>query len=210
MNLAAIRKDYKLKELDINHLDFNPFAQFGIWLQEAIDTDVNEPTAMNLATVDTEGQPTSRIVLLKGVEKEAFRFFTNYESKKGNDLLANPKAALNFFWPELERQVRILGHVQKVSNQESDDYFFSRPIESQIGAHASPQSAKIANREVLEINVANTMKTYHSAMLRPEFWGGYAVQPFYFEFWQGRPSRLHDRLVYELVAGQWEIARIAP
>ena len=210
MNLAAIRKEYKLKELEESNLNCNPFAQFEIWLQEAIEADVNEPTAMNLATVDDEGQPSSRIVLLKGVAADEFRFFTNYESKKGNDLLDNPKAALNFFWPEVERQVRIMGQVHKVSAQVSDEYFFSRPIESQIGAHASPQSATIENRTVLEQNVENAIKAYHGAMLRPDFWGGYALQPHYFEFWQGRPSRLHDRLVYELINDCWTIKRIAP
>lgn len=210
MNLADIRKEYQLKELEESGLNNDPIAQFQLWLHDAITADVNEPTAMNLATVDGEGQPSSRIVLLKGMLNNTFRFFTNYESKKGNDLKNNNRAALNFFWPELERQVRINGIIEKLSDVESDEYFYSRPFESQLGAHASPQSAVIESRKILEKNIENIKNTYASALPRPIFWGGYALIPFYFEFWQGRASRLHDRLIYERVGDQWKIARLAP
>jgi len=210
MNLAAIRKEYQLKELEESGLDRDPISQFQLWLHDAISADVNEPTAMNLATVDGEGQPSSRIVLLKGLLNNTFRFFTNYESKKGMDLKNNNRAALNFFWPELERQVRINGIIEKLSDVESDEYFYSRPLDSQLGANASPQSAMIASREILEKNIENIKQAYPSGMPRPIFWGGYALVPCYFEFWQGRASRLHDRLIYQRVGEEWKIARLAP
>lgn len=210
MNLADIRKDYRLQALEEDALAANPFSQLYRWLEEAINAKLSEPTAMNIATVDADGQPSSRIVLLKGIEAGLLKFFTNYDSKKGHELAYNPKAAITFFWPEVERQVRVQGKVVKLSEEESDAYFFSRPVDSQIGAHASPQSTIILGREVLEQNVLEISKDYLENRRRPEFWGGYGLVPFYFEFWQGRSNRLHDRLFYEMTDGAWFTGRLAP
>lgn len=210
MNLAEIRKEYLSKELDEKHLDIDPINQLKNWLSEAIASEVNEPTAMNIATVSIDGQPSARIVLLKGLEDGLLKFFTNYSSKKGEEMVNNPKVAITFFWPELERQIRIEGLVSKLPAQESDEYFFSRPVESQIGAIASPQSHKIADRSTIENKIKEIQAKGNESILRPLHWGGYGVQPQYFEFWQGRASRLHDRLVYELEGNQWSISRVAP
>jgi len=184
--------------------------QFNTWFQEAIDSAALEPNAMTLSTATSSGVPSSRVVLLKGVD-EGFVFYTNYESKKGQQLAANPHACLNFFWPELERQIRVEGIVAKVSSQESDQYFDSRPFKSRIGAHASPQSQRIEKRDVLKNIAEELLKRFtEGAVPRPEHWGGYRLLPHYMEFWQGRASRLHDRICYEQVNNRWEKYRVAP
>jgi pyridoxamine 5'-phosphate oxidase len=210
-DIAQIRRDYSLQSLDIQDVDKNPLHQFDKWLQEAIKSELPEPTAMHLATVSAEGKPSGRIVLLKGADNQGLVFFTNYTSAKGNDMQSNANVALTFFWAELERQVRIEGVIEKVPENESLTYFQSRPRASQIGALASPQSKKIEDRAWLEQKFATLEKELaDKAIPKPEHWGGYRVIPQYFEFWQGRRSRLHDRIVYEKQADDWEIYRIAP
>ena len=211
MDIAAIRKEYTLKELDESHVQENPIQQFKVWFDEALGAEVPEPNAMNLATVDAQGRPTSRIVLLKGIEDAEFVFYTNYKSRKGQEIEATPYVCLNFFWAELERQVRIEGEVKKVSSATSDAYFNSRPKGSRIGAHVSPQSAVISGRDVLEAKALQLQKEFENKEVpRPEHWGGYSVKPYLMEFWQGRASRLHDRVLYVLNNGNWEIKRLAP
>jgi pyridoxamine 5'-phosphate oxidase len=210
MNISAIRKDYALKTLEISNVNKNPFEQFHIWLQEAINSEALEVNAMTLSTLGLDGFPNGRIVLLKGIDS-GFVFFTNYESEKGKELDNSPKASLTFFWPELERQVRVNGIVEKTSNEESDEYFFSRPIGSQIGAWASPQSKKIRSRELLEQMKVDVEKEFSNKPIqRPPHWGGFRLIPHKIEFWQGRTSRLHDRLIFEKSGQVWEIARLAP
>jgi len=211
-NIADIRKDYKLRSLSENDSLPDPFAQFDKWWKEALDAGVEEPNAMTLATASADGMPDARIVLLKGFDTTGFTFFTNYDSAKGAQLLENPRACLVFFWRELERQVRISGLVVTVSRKESDDYFNSRPEGSRIGAWASPQSQAIANREWLEENEKKMREQFpDGAIDRPPHWGGYRVRPTRIEFWQGRPSRLHDRIQYNLqIKGDWKIERLAP
>ena len=212
-SLAHIRKEYSQRSLDKTDVSAAPAHQFSIWLDEAIESGALEATAMNLATADASGKPTSRIVLLKGIDQGNFLFYTNYKSHKGTILETNAFAAMNFFWPELERQVRIEGKIEKVSAEESDVYFQSRPYGSRIGAWVSEQSKKVDTREELEKRVKEYTKKYPegSYVPRPDFWGGYRLIPSYFEFWQGQPSRLHDRIVYELKDnGQWDIYRICP
>ncbi|MDG1278694.1 MAG: pyridoxamine 5'-phosphate oxidase [Algoriphagus sp.] len=210
MNISAIRKDYALKTLEISNINKNPFEQFHIWLQEAIKSEALEVNAMTLSTLGLDGFPNGRIVLLKGIDS-GFVFFTNYESQKGKELENSPKASLTFFWPELERQVRVNGFVEKISNEESDEYFFSRPLGSQIGAWASPQSKKIPSRELLEQMKLDVEKEFSNKPIqRPPHWGGFRLIPNKIEFWQGRPSRLHDRLIFELNNESWEISRLAP
>lgn len=211
-DIAGIRKDYQLKSLLEQDLASNPFKQFSIWWEEAVESEILEVNAMTLATATALGIPNARIVLLKSFSEEGFVFFTNYNSKKGNELLENPHAALVFFWKELERQVRITGRVGKISNQESDEYFQSRPMGSRIGAWASPQSKVIASRDVIEKNIiAAEEKFANSIINRPLHWGGYVVKPTILEFWQGRPNRLHDRLQYSLQQNEsWKIERLAP
>jgi len=209
--LAAIRRDYSLKELSKSSVSRNPFEQFGVWMTEAIDSQLHEPTAMTLSTVDAECRPSARVVLLKEFSESGFVFFTNYESKKSRDLLANPNASLLFFWPELERQVAIVGTAEKIPVEESAAYFRTRPVGSQIGAWASKQSSVIESREVLERAVAELEARFDGKEVPlPDFWGGFRVTPRRFEFWQGRPSRLHDRICYELVGGKWKIYRLSP
>lgn len=209
-DLANLRKDYALKTLDERDVDREPLKQFGVWMVEAIHAQVPEPTAMTLATADGNGRPSARIVLLKGIDPKGFVFYTNYESRKGRDLAANPAAALTFMWKELERQVRIEGRVEKVSAEESDAYFATRPLGSRIGAWASPQSRPIDGREWLETRWAELAGRYGDTPPRPPHWGGYRLLPEYVEFWQGRMSRLHDRIVYRREAGGWRIERVAP
>ena len=211
MKLYEIRKEYTIKSLDFNDVSFDPFHQFKVWLDEAIDSEVPEVNAMCLSTLGLNGFPNARIVLLKEMD-HGFVFFTNYESEKGQEIQANPKSSLTFFWPELERQVRIMGQIEKVSAQESDTYFHSRPIGSQIGAWTSPQSKTIADREELNDRLAVMEKRFSTEPItRPENWGGYRLIPFRIEFWQGRPSRLHDRICYQKQSnGGWEITRLAP
>src|SRR5690606_9437895 len=190
MDIANIRRDYTLKSLDLDEVADSPLTQFKMWLDEAIIAKVNEANAMNLATLNLKNRPSSRIVLLKGID-HGFLFFTNYESKKGQELSQTPYAALTFFWPELERQVRIEGSVEKSSPEISDTYFLSRPKGSQIGAWVSPQSRVIPHRTFLEDRMLEmTMKLQNEELTRPEHWGGYKVNPYYVEFWQGRASRL--------------------
>ena len=211
-NIADIRKDYKLQSLSEGDSLRDPFAQFEKWWKEALDAGVDEVNAMTLATASADGMPDARIVLLKGVDPKGFTFFTNYDSAKGAQLLENPRASLVFFWKELERQVRISGLVVMVSEKESDDYFNSRPENSRIGAWASPQSQPIESREWLEENEKKMRQQFSDGVInRPPHWGGYRVRPTHIEFWQGRPSRLHDRILYSLqTKGDWKIQRLAP
>ena len=209
-SIAELRKDYSLKSLEEKDADRDPMKQFGVWMVEAIHAQVPEPTAMSLSTVDKQGRPAGRIVLLKGVDPRGFVFFTNYQSRKGHELAANPFAALTFMWKELERQVRVEGRVEKVTELESSAYFETRPLGSRIGAWASPQSQPIENREWLENRWSEFTNQYGEAPPRPPHWGGYRVLPEYVEFWQGRRSRLHDRIAYSRLGNSWEIARLAP
>lgn len=211
-DLAALRRSYSLEKLSEKDVSRDPFVQFDAWFREALNSELLEPNAMTLATVNAEGQPGARIVLLKSFDEKGFVFFTNYESRKGEDLAAQPRAALLFAWLELERQVRIEGAVEKVSEAESLAYFQSRPLGSQIGAWASPQSRPISGREVLEHAVATLEKEYADApaLPLPPFWGGYRVRPERIEFWQGRENRLHDRIRYTREGHHWSIERLAP
>jgi len=210
LGLASIRKDYALKTLEEKNVDRDPIRQFGVWMVEAIHAQVPEPTAMSLATVDSRNRPSNRIVLLKGVDARGFVFFTNYESRKGRELAANPGAAMTFLWKELERQVRIEGTIEKVTEEESTAYYATRPLGSRIGAWASPQSSVIENRAWLEARWAELTKQYGEHPSRPPHWGGYRLLPDHVEFWQGRLSRLHDRIVYTREAAAWKISRLAP
>ena len=210
-SIADIRKDYKLRSLLEDDVLSDPIEQFTSWWSEAINSKIEEVNAMTLATASTDGVPSARIVLLKGLTKEGFIFFTNYNSDKGKQLETNPKAALVFFWKELERQVRIEGTVSKVSKEESEAYFASRPIASQIGAWASPQSTVIPGRNLLEENVHKYKDQFGEENIpKPPHWGGYIVKPFKMEFWQGRRSRLHDRILYTLENNNWIKSRLAP
>ena len=211
MSISSIRKDYQLQSLSESDVKQDPIGQFGKWWDEAIASSIDEVNAMTLSTVTAEGKPSARIVLLKGFDERGFVFFTNYESNKGAQLTANPFASLVFFWKELERQVRIEGICEKVSEQESDDYFHSRPIGSQLGACASPQSRVIESRRVIENNLEKLQDQYRDMEIpRPGHWGGYRVVPQAIEFWQGRSSRLHDRIKYTKENQSWKIVRLAP
>lgn len=211
-NLANIRKDYRMATLDISSVEASPVKQFEKWFGEALKSAVMEPNAMNLATVNEYGRPSSRMVLLKGLENDRFMFYTNYQSKKGKELEKNPACALTFFWPELERQVRVEGVVSRVDPGVSDAYFRSRPRESQIGAWASPQSIMIESRDILEQRFKDITKKFEGAetLPRPHQWGGFQVDPFEIEFWQGGAGRLHDRIQYLKVDNVWKIYRLAP
>ena len=210
--LQEIRVEYTKASLDAASVLANPIAQFEKWLKEAIEAKVNEPTAMTLSTVTEDGRPSARIVLLKGVEANQFVFYTNYQSQKGKELLENPACALTFFWPELERQVRIEGVAKRVDESQSTEYFVSRPRGSQIGAWASPQSTIIQDRLILEERVTKLEKKFEGSnqIPKPKQWGGYAVEAHEIEFWQGRPSRLHDRVVYYKSDSDWAKHRLAP
>lgn len=210
--LAEIRTEYSKASLDVTTVHANPVDQFKQWLNEAVESKIPEPTAMSLATISEGGRPSSRIVLLKGVENECFLFYTNYQSQKGRELEKNTACALLFFWPELERQVRIEGVAVRLDPDTSEAYFQSRPRGSQVGAWASPQSAPIQNREILEQRVKQIEDRFKGKDLlpRPHQWGGYAVEPFEIEFWQGRPNRLHDRILYTRLEKDWKINRLAP
>ena len=211
MNIADIRKEYTLKSLELEDVGDSPIPYFLIWLEEAIKSATLEVNAMNLSTINVKNRPSSRIVLLKGVD-HGFVFYTNYDSRKGQELAENPFAALTFFWPELERQVRIEGRVEKVSREVSDIYYLSRPLNSQVGAWASPQSQPIPDREFLEKRIKSGLERFRSeALKRPDNWGGYRVIPDYMEFWQGRASRLHDRIAFSKEEnGMWGKKRLAP
>ena len=208
--LADLRKEYKYASLDEADASASPFEQFTRWFAQAKSSKVLEPNAMTLATIDPNGKPSARIVLVKGADENGFTFFTNYESRKANALAAHDDAALLFFWPELERQIRIEGVVTKIPEQASTDYYVSRPLGSKIGAWASPQSRTIANRAVLQTGWEDAAKKYGDSPPRPAHWGGYCLTPTYFEFWQGRESRLHDRVAYTLENAAWLRSRLAP
>jgi pyridoxamine 5'-phosphate oxidase len=209
-DLANLRKSYERAELDESASLADPTAQFEHWLQQAIEAKLPEPNAMTLATVGANGRPSSRIVLIKGVDARGITWYTNYDSRKGRELAAQPFAALQFHWVELERVVRIEGRVEKTSAEESDAYFATRPLDSRIGAWASPQSTVIDSRAVLVANAAKIGARYLMNPPRPPHWGGYRLVPDTFEFWQGRASRLHDRLRYRLADGAWIRERLAP
>lgn len=210
--IADLRKDYTLEGLSVSEVDFNPFRQFKKWFDQALDAQLPEPNAMTIATATAEGNPSARMVLLKDFDERGFVFYTNYNSQKGQELGANPQASLVFWWAELERQVRIYGQVEKVSEYESDEYFHSRPLNSRLGAWVSNQSEVIENREVLEQRLQELQVKYENQEVpRPQHWGGVRVIPAKIEFWQGRPSRLHDRLLYTcLDDGSWKIERLSP
>lgn len=209
--IADIRKEYTLKTLNEANVSSSPFEQFTIWIDEAIKSKTAEPTAVVLATATFDGKPSARVVLLKGATEKGFVFFTNYESKKAKQILQNPYGALVFFWPELERQVRVEGKIKKISEKESDKYFVSRPLRSRLGAWASPQSQVIPSRKYLEDLMRDFEEEFaDKEITRPDNWGGYILEPNLFEFWQGRQSRLHDRLQYTEENGKWKLERLAP
>ncbi len=210
--IDEIRKEYLKTTLNASDVDKNPITQFEKWFAEALESKIPEPNAMTLSTISEGNRPSGRIVLLKGIELQKFLFYTNYQSQKGEELEKNPSCALTFFWPELERQVRVEGIATRVDESVSEKYFQSRPRASQIGAWASPQSSIVTNRKILEERVQQMEKKYEGFTLlpKPRQWGGYAVDPIEIEFWQGRPSRLHDRIVYYKKDIEWVIHRLAP
>lgn len=211
MSIADIRKEYMRESLSEGDVELDPYLQFTRWWKEAVGSDITEVNAMILATSNKEGLPSARTVLLKDYDNSGFVFFSNYESRKAKDIDENPQATLLFFWKELERQVRIEGRIEKVDATESDSYFHSRPEGSRIGAWASPQSTVVSGRDVIEENVRRYQEAFKSAPIpRPPHWGGYRVIPVRIEFWQGRPSRLHDRILYSLEGNDWFISRLAP
>jgi pyridoxamine-phosphate oxidase len=212
-HIAAIRTEYEMGQLNEEEVAADAIVQFQAWFDEALEKEVMEPNAMTLSTVSAAGRPSSRIVLLKQVGESGFGFFTNYQSRKGLELSDNPYAALLFFWPELQRQVRVTGRVVKMSPELSDAYFQSRPKGSQMGAIVSPQSREIANRNALDAALSSLEKQYESgsvSLTRPPHWGGYWLVPEAIEFWQGRRGRLHDRILYKKQDDEWTIARLAP
>jgi pyridoxamine 5'-phosphate oxidase len=210
-NIADLRKEYSLQSLNENDADKNPFIQFEKWWMQALASNIDDVNAMTLATANGQGIPSARIVLLKDYDEKGFVFFTNYLSHKANDLEENPNAALVFYWKELEHQVRIQGSVSKVNSSISDTYFASRPEGSKLGAWASPQSTVIPGRHVLELKINELQNLYAGKdITRPAFWGGYNLKPSVIEFWQGRQSRLHDRLQSRLQENEWKLERLAP
>lgn len=209
-SIADLHQSFERSELNEDACDADPLRQFERWLNEALAANVLDANAMTLATVGSDLRPSTRIVLIKGYDEHGIVFFTNYDSRKGRELAGNPQAALQFFWAALERVVRIEGAVHPVSAEESDAYFHSRPLDSRIGAWASPQSQVIASRELLEHNAAHFSAQFKSHPPRPPHWGGYRLVPDRWEFWQGRKSRLHDRLHYQLENGGWLMQRLAP
>ncbi len=209
--LADIRREYGLLSLSEDTALDSPFAQFKLWFEEGLASEKSDPTAMVLSTVDERGYPDSRVVLLKGLEDDAFIFFTNYQSSKAMQLQKTPYAALNFYWPQMARQIRIRGRVKQISQQQSDVYFASRPVKSQYSAIVSPQSKEIADRAFLETQLNKLIEEHgQEAVLRPKHWGGYKVLADEFEFWQGRDNRLHDRIHYSKEHNEWLRRRLAP
>ena len=210
MDIASLRKSYEKAELDENASAPEPLAQFRLWFDQAVQGQLPEPNAMTLATVGAEGRPSTRVVLIKGFDERGIVWYTNYESRKGRELAVQPFAALQFHWVELERVVRIEGRVEKISAEESDAYFHSRPLDSRLGAWASPQSQVISSRAVLVKAAAEAALRHALQPPRPPHWGGYRLAPDSWEFWQGRKSRLHDRLRYRLEGDAWLRERLAP
>ena len=209
-SIAQLRKNYTFGQLSETEVPHNPLTLFQLWFDQAVKAECPEPNSMTLATANQAGDPSARIVLLKGVDQNGFTFFTNYQSQKGRELAIRPQAALLFHWDELERQIRIRGTVERVSPAESDEYFHSRPAASRIGAWASPQSSAIPSRAFLEEAETRFQAEFGDKPPRPEHWGGYRLKPTEIEFWQGRPSRLHDRIHYKLEGSSWKIERLAP
>lgn len=211
IDLQQIRQEYSQHTLDESDVDKNPFTQFEIWFKEAVESEVKESNAMTLSTVDSLNKPHNRIVLLKGFDERGFIFYTNQASKKGDEIAANPNVSVCFFWMELERQVQIEGLAEKLSKRESEHYFKSRPYMSQIGALASNQSEVVESREYLDQKFKALSEKYPEGKVpMPDTWGGYLIKPTYFEFWQGRRSRLHDRITYNKEAVDWKIQRLSP
>ncbi len=208
-DLSGLRKDYTQASIDVSNVHASPIEQFKLWFKEAQESGILEPNAMTLASVGSDSRVSARIVLLKGIESDSFVFYTNYESRKAQDLAFNMHIALLFFWDKLERQIRIEGIVEKLSELENQEYFNSRPLESKIGAIVSNQSQKIPSREYLDLKFAEASKNTNN-IEKPKNWGGYKVLPNYFEFWQGRTGRLHDRIVYEIESDRWALSRLAP
>jgi pyridoxamine 5'-phosphate oxidase len=208
-SIADIRKDYTKGSLKVSDLPNSPFKSFKKWLDEAISCEVEEPTALTLSTIHEGNRPRSRVVLLKNIDEHGLVFFTNYNSQKGAEIATNPYAAMNFFWPELERQVRVEGNIEKIPSAESDEYFYSRPKESQAGAIVSDQSKQIPEDLDLEAQI-HALMAQPEKLKRPEHWGGFRLVPDYFEFWQGRPSRIHDRVFYRLQDEHWSKGRLSP
>ena len=211
-NIAEIRIEYSKAELDLSTVDKDPLQQFHKWFHEALLSKVIEPNAMHLATINSDGKPSARIVLLKGLDDGKFQFYTNYQSQKGKELDSNPSCALTFFWPELERQVRIEGAASRVTSKQSDDYFQTRPRGSQLGAWSSPQSTIIKDRNILEERMKQMEQKFVGTdpLPRPHQWGGYEVDAFLIEFWQGRANRLHDRIQFVKIDNNWSAYRLAP
>lgn len=210
-HITKLREDFTKGTLSEADVSTDPFNQFTVWLQQAVESNVPEVQAMDLSTVSENGRPSSRIVYLREFDQNGFSFYTNYNSKKGTELQKNPYASLTFFWPELERQIRIEGKIEKASPAQSDAYYNARPYDSKIGAWASDQSHSIFSRGDLEIKIEELKKQYSSETIkRPDFWGGFVLKADYYEFWQGRKSRLHDRIIYTLENNNWKISRLAP
>ena len=212
-DLSELRLSYQKGELHEANVEQDPHQQFLNWFNQALNAQLHEPYAMSIATANAQGRPHVRTVLLRGATEAGYDFYTNYDSQKGLDLAANPYAEILFYWPELERQVRIFGRVDKISVQESTDYYHKRPRESQIAAHIStPQSGVIESREELQrrFQALQDQVANQTALSKPEFWGGYRLVPEHYEFWQGRPNRLHDRLIYERIEGNWKLQRLMP
>ena len=209
--LRDIRNNYQKFELTEEKINKNPLDQLNLWLNESVSANEIEPTAMVLSSIDENGNPESRVVLLKELSPEGLVFFTNYNSKKGQQITANQHVSVVFFWPELERQVRIKGKAEKISEEDSKSYFLSRPLESQLGAWASPQSRVIKNRQILDENYIHFQRYFQEHEIKkPPHWGGYLIRPNYFEFWQGRSNRLHDRIEFKKSGEIWIIQRLAP